>query len=92
MSAYGSRFILYFKQPLIFFQRSHPNEMLTGLRYFERPIRGSDGNLTKVSVYCRTGNFYKHLIFAIFSLLMIAPKKHPSNENLFSNKFIVRIL
>ena len=29
-------------------QRSHPNEMLTGLRYFERPIKGSNGSMTKV--------------------------------------------
>ncbi|CAH1800796.1 unnamed protein product, partial [Owenia fusiformis] len=30
-----------------FNQRSHPNEMLTGLRYFERPIKGANGTLTK---------------------------------------------
>ncbi|KAL4223534.1 hypothetical protein ACF0H5_017005 [Mactra antiquata] len=30
-----------------FNQRSHPNEMLTGLRYFERPIKGDNGNFTK---------------------------------------------
>ncbi|XP_052234478.1 uncharacterized protein LOC127847015 [Dreissena polymorpha] len=30
-----------------FNQRSHPNEMLTGLRYFERPIKGENGTLTK---------------------------------------------
>lgn len=37
--------------PIIFsLQRSHPNEMLTGLRYFERPIKGSNGSLTKVTV------------------------------------------
>ncbi|XP_064612547.1 LOW QUALITY PROTEIN: uncharacterized protein LOC135476448 [Liolophura sinensis] len=30
-----------------FNQRSHPNEMLTGLRYFERGIRGENGVLTK---------------------------------------------
>ena len=33
-----------------FNQRSHPNEMLTGLRYFERANKGDNGNLTKVSV------------------------------------------
>ncbi|XP_052800806.1 uncharacterized protein LOC128231722 isoform X2 [Mya arenaria] len=30
-----------------FNQRSHPNEMLTGLRYFERSIKGDNGTLTK---------------------------------------------
>lgn len=30
-----------------FNQRSHPNEMLTGLRYFERPIKGDNGTLSK---------------------------------------------
>jgi len=33
-----------------FNQKSHPNEMLTGLRYFERPIKGDNGTLTKVRV------------------------------------------
>lgn len=33
-----------------FNQRSHPNEMLTGLRYFERGIRGENGTLTKVNL------------------------------------------
>ncbi|WAR03613.1 PP12-like protein [Mya arenaria] len=28
-------------------ERSHPNEMLTGLRYFERSIKGDNGTLTK---------------------------------------------
>ncbi|XP_046355984.1 serine/threonine-protein phosphatase with EF-hands pef-1-like isoform X1 [Haliotis rufescens] len=30
-----------------FNQRSHPNEMLTGLRYFERAIKGENGGLPK---------------------------------------------
>ncbi|XP_033747393.1 uncharacterized protein LOC117332550 [Pecten maximus] len=30
-----------------FNQRSHPNEMLTGLRYFERSIKGDNGNQAK---------------------------------------------
>lgn len=30
-----------------FNQRSHPNEMLTGLRYFERSIKGENGTLIK---------------------------------------------
>lgn len=33
-----------------FNQRSHPNEMLTGLRYFERSIKGDNGTLTKVNI------------------------------------------
>ena len=32
------------------------------------------------SIYCITGIFYRHLIFAIFALLKIAPELHPSNE------------
>uniref|UniRef100_A0A2C9JU28 Serine/threonine-protein phosphatase n=1 Tax=Biomphalaria glabrata TaxID=6526 RepID=A0A2C9JU28_BIOGL len=30
-----------------FNQRSHPNEMLTGLRYFERPAKGDNGTIAK---------------------------------------------
>ena len=30
-----------------FNQRSHPNEMLTGLRYFERAIKGTNGGVAK---------------------------------------------
>ncbi|XP_060578202.1 uncharacterized protein LOC132735281 [Ruditapes philippinarum] len=30
-----------------FNQRSHPNEMLTGLKYFERSIKGDNGSFTK---------------------------------------------
>jgi diadenosine tetraphosphatase ApaH/serine/threonine PP2A family protein phosphatase len=30
-----------------FNQRSHPNEMLTGLRYFERAVKGTNGSITK---------------------------------------------
>ncbi|KAK3587623.1 hypothetical protein CHS0354_032831 [Potamilus streckersoni] len=32
-----------------FNQRSHSNEMLTGLRYFERPIKGDNGNISKTA-------------------------------------------
>ena len=32
-----------------FSQRSHPNEMLTGLRYFERVSKGDNGGIQKVS-------------------------------------------
>ena len=31
-----------------FNQRSHPNEMLTGLRYFERANKGDNGTISKV--------------------------------------------
>ena len=31
-----------------YFQKSHPNEMLTGLRYFERAIKGDNGGPAKV--------------------------------------------
>ena len=31
-----------------FNQRSHPNEMLTGLRYFERANKGDNGTICKV--------------------------------------------
>ena len=33
-----------------FNQRSHPNEMLTGLKYFERSIKGDNGSFTKVCI------------------------------------------
>lgn len=32
-----------------FNQRSHPNEMLTGLRYFERPLKGDNGSPAKLA-------------------------------------------
>ncbi|XP_078587123.1 uncharacterized protein LOC144868595 [Branchiostoma floridae x Branchiostoma japonicum] len=32
-----------------FNQKSHPNEMLTGLRYFERPVKRPDGTIEKKS-------------------------------------------
>ena len=34
---------------MLFLQRSHPNEMLTGLRYFERVSKGDNGANPKVS-------------------------------------------
>ena len=35
----------------------------------------------KFQWYCITGIFYRHLIFAIIALPMIAPKYHPSNKH-----------
>jgi hypothetical protein len=37
------------RQLCLVLQHSHANELLNGLRYFERKIKGTNGSLSKVS-------------------------------------------
>ena len=50
-----------------FNQRSHPNEMLTGLRYFERANKGDNGTISKV----KKAYFYKAIITTFITFIEI---------------------